>query len=95
MAYVTESLAWTVNAVLFAAALVALLRWRNRLALVTLLLAADPVWTMLSQAVLEHSVPGVPLFQALYAIAGDAPLWASFIVGFASVFGAAGRRDPV
>lgn len=91
MTHVTESLAWVVNSVLLAAALAALVWWRNRLALVVCLVAADPLWTMLTHALLDRSLPPTPLLQALSVVAADAPLWAAFLMGFVHLFGAAGQ----
>ena len=94
-ALLTESLAATVDVVLFAVALAVLVRWRSRLAFITWLVAADPLWAMLLQAVFSRSVPAVPVLQALYTVAGDAPLWAAFLLGLGTVFGASGRRGSV
>ncbi len=86
LTHITEPLAWAVDAVLLAAALAALLRWRNRLAWVVLLIAADPLWTPLVERALIRIPPGAPLIP----LVAEAPLWAAFIIGFAGVFSAAG-----
>ena len=88
----TQGLAWAVDLVLFAAASAGLLRWRGRLALVAWLLAANPLWTRGWGALLGRSVPDVPLLQALFTAAGDAPMWVAFAVGLWGVFGVAERR---
>lgn len=93
--HLTESLAAIVDVVLFAAALAVLVRWRSRLAFVTWLVAADPLWARLVQAAFGRSLPAAPTLQALYTVATDAPLWAAFVIGLGTMFVAAGRRGSV
>lgn len=89
--HVAEVLANLIDGVLLVAAGLALLRRRSLLALVVLLLAADPFWTLAANALLSLLGAGRGTAgQAVSVVLADAPLWTAFVLGLLRVF----RAEP-
>lgn len=83
------------DGLLLVASLVAL-RWRRApLAWVACLVAADPLWAQAFSALVGPRVPPEILVQVLATVAGDAPLWAAFVVGFSALAPRSGERGSV